>query len=174
LSIEKARTAVFYSISNTQRGLGGISFGSFLIKQVVTELKSRLPRLRRFATLSPLPSFAAALRAHGESALAEQTSPHPEPARRELERLALAYLLHARREGKVADPVANFHLSNGARLERVNADADLSEHGRQSCGVMVNYLYEPDRLELNHERYVERGDVSLARELAGKARGLHW
>jgi malonyl-CoA decarboxylase len=171
---QSADTAIFYSINSTQAGLRGISFGSFLIKQVVTELKSRLPRLRRFATLSPLPSFAAALRDHGKSALAEQPPPHSEAARRDLERLALAYLLHARRDGRVADPVANFHLSNGARLERVNPDGDLSEHGRQSCGVMINYLYEPDRLELNHERYVERGEVSLSRDLAGRARGLHW
>ena len=70
--------------------------------------------------------------------------------------------------------MANFHLANGARLERINADADLSEHGRESCGVMVNYLYEPDRLEENHERYVERGAVAMSREVAGKARGLRW
>jgi malonyl-CoA decarboxylase len=169
-----ADTAIFYSINSTQAGLRGISFGSFLIKQVVTELHSRLPRLRRFATLSPLPSFAGALRARGQSALADQPAPHGDPVRRELERLALAYLLHGGRDGRAADPVANFHLSNGARLERINPDADLSEHGRQSCGVMVNYLYEPDRLELNHERYVERGEISLSRDLAGKARGLKW
>lgn len=169
-----ADTAIFYSINSTQAGLRGISFGSFLIKQVVTELQAGLPRLRRFATLSPLPSFAAALRAHGETALAGEAAPHSEAGKRRLERLALAYLLHARREGRAADPVANFHLSNGARLERIDPDADLSEHGRQSCGVMVNYLYEPDRLELNHERYVERGEINLSRELAARARGLRW
>jgi malonyl-CoA decarboxylase len=173
-SPQAADTAIFYSINSTQAGLRGISFGSFLIKQVVTELSSRLLRLRRYATLSPLPSFAAALRARGQAALSDQRAPHTDSARRELERLALAYLLHARRDGRAADPVANFHLANGARLERINTDADLSEHGRQSCGVMVNYLYEPDRLELNHERYVERGEISLSRDLSGKTRGLRW
>src|SRR5919204_2911632 len=171
---QSADTAIFYSINSTQAGLRGISFGNFLIKQVVTGLSARLPRLRRYATLSPLPSFAAALRARGKAGLADEHAPHSEAARRELERLALAYLLQARTDGRAADPVANFHLANGARLERINSDADLSEHGRQSWGVMVNYLYEPDRLELNHERYVERGEISLSRDLSGKTRGLRW
>jgi malonyl-CoA decarboxylase len=198
-----ADTAIFYSISSTQLGLRGISFGSFLVKQVVSELGSRLPNLKRFATLSPLPGFAAALLDHSPGGftsdrlsrllpegdgllravgaadamhaiaiLVRRPGPHPEPVRRGLERLALAYLLHVRDDLKVANPVANFHLSNGARLERINADADLSEHGLASCGVMVNYLYEPSELEFNHERYVERSEVVMSRELAGRARAV--
>ena len=118
--------------------------------------------------------YVLSIPAQGPPGLADQRAPHPEPARHQLERLALAYLLRARRDGRAADPVANFHLANGARLERINADADLSEHGRDSCGVMVNYLYEPDRLEVNHERYVERGEVATSRGLAVRARGLKW
>jgi malonyl-CoA decarboxylase len=90
-------------------------------------------------------------------------------------RLALAYLLECRKGGRVLDPVAHFHLSNGASLERVNPAADLSPNGwRQSYGVMVNYRYEPERLELNHERYVATGEVALSRALAsdaGRVRG---
>jgi malonyl-CoA decarboxylase len=201
-----ADTAIFYSISSTQRGLRGISFGSFLIKQVVSELSARLPNLKRFATLSPLPGLAAALSNHDDpdgftperlrrliqpdaeqflaavgatdgvhamAILGRRPGPHPEVVRRVLERLALAYLLHRRQGTRVADPVANFHLANGARLERINADADLSEHGLESCGVMVNYRYEPDHLELNHERYVERGEVVMTREIAQRAAAIH-
>jgi malonyl-CoA decarboxylase len=202
-----ADTAIFYSISSTQLGLRGISFGSFLIKQVVSELGSRLPNLKRFATLSPLPGLAATLldRSPGgftperlrrllpdadellrllgaadavqaAAILARRPGPHPEPVRRALERLALAYVLRVRQDRgghpTVADPVANFHLSNGARLERINPDADLSDQGLASCGVMANYLYEPSELEINHERYVERGEVVMSREVGGRARAL--
>jgi malonyl-CoA decarboxylase len=199
-----ADTAIFYSINSTQRGLRRISFGNFLIKQVVSELSARLPNLKRFATLSPLPGLATALRERGQDGFTEERvrrliepdrdqflrelgamdvlhaiarltqrpEPHPEHVRRVLERLALAYLLHVRDGAEVKDPVGNFHLSNGARLERLDVDADLSQHGLESCGVMVNYRYEPDDLELNHERYVERGEVPLSRELASKARGV--
>ncbi len=199
-----ADTAIFYSISNTQRGLRGVSFGSFLIKQVVSELAAELPHLKRFATLSPLPEMAAAVRRHDETpgftvarlealaepdadalrrlapaepspaaaflALAGRPGEHPEAVRRVLQRVTLAYLVHVRRRGRVSDPVAHFHLSNGARLERIDIDANLSPSGRESFGVMVNYLYEPDRLEENHERYVETGEPPLSRTLAAAAR----
>ena len=202
----RADTAIFYSINNCQPGLKGISFGNFLIKQVLSELSAGLPRLRTFATLSPVPGLREALERRaapdgftearltalvGDSAeevrrqtgaedlvaalerLLATAPPYPPALRPVLRRLALAYLLHVRRGRRVADPVAHFHLSNGARLERVNVDADPSEGGRSSCGVMVNYLYEPDELELNHERYVETGEVALARGLTGEARRVH-
>lgn len=199
----RADAAIFYSINNCQPGLRGISFGNFLLKQVVSELSTDLPRLRTFATLSPIPGLRQAveradksdgfteprLRALiGENAealrrLAEVDDPvmalgqllagpppYAPPVRAVLRRLALAYLLHVRRGRRVADPVGHFHLSNGARLERVNLEADLSERGRESYGVMVNYLYEPGELEVRHERYVDTGEVGLARSLNGEAR----
>jgi malonyl-CoA decarboxylase len=198
-----ADTAIFFSISNTQRGLRGVSFGNFLIKQVVTELTLQLPNLRRFATLSPLPRLAATLARRGDpdgftagrlSALLEpdatallrltgeeevvpalatllaQPRPYPPEVDRALERLALAYLVCVRRGERTRDPVAHFHLSNGARLERINPGGDVSPGGAESCGVMVNYLYEPSQLEINHERYVESGEVVTARHLAARAR----
>lgn len=199
---QAADTAVFFSISNCQEGLRGISFGSFLIKQVVAELEAELPWLKRFVTLSPLPLFAESLRRRDlpggftearlrslaaefapelrrrtglddplqglEKVLAEPAL-QEEGARRLVERLALAYLVELRREGRVLDPVAHFHLSNGARLERINARADLSPRGlRESHGVMVNYLYERERLEVNHERYVGEGEVTMSRQLAAE------
>ena len=197
-----ADTAIFYSISNCQDGLRGISFGSFLIKQVVGELQAELPQIRTFATLSPVPGFARALRGGGEQGfsalrmesllgdealrLLRRTGPEdpiaaleaavaeggalPAPLHKALQRLALAYLTQVRRGAGVADPVAHFHLSNGARLERIDLGADLSAKGlRQSLGVMVNYLYEPKRLEENHERYIDGGEVSMPRRLAGEA-----
>jgi malonyl-CoA decarboxylase len=197
-----ADTAVFYSINNTQDGLRGISFGNFLLKQVVSELSAELPRLQTFATLSPLPGFAEALArdepegfteprlrsligAGGEDLgrlaglddpvdalrrLLAKPGPYPPPVRRFLGRLALAYLMRIRRGSRVGDPVAHFHLSNGARLESVNVDADLSPGGRQSHGVMVNYVYDPNRLELNHEQYVETGQLAMSRGLTAEAK----
>jgi malonyl-CoA decarboxylase len=196
----QADSAIFFSISSTQRGLRGISFGSFLIKQVMGELAAELPRLHTFATLSPVPGLASALRrredpdgfteprlqalttdggGRGRSAdppvsvatldhLAGDRRAHTEAERRLLERLTLAYLTQVRRGLTAEDSVAHFHLSNGARLERIHADADPSENGRASCGVMVNYLYDPERLEFNHERYVDTGTVATARGLTAE------
>jgi malonyl-CoA decarboxylase len=198
-----ADTAVFYSISNCQRGLRGISFGNFLIKQVAAQLSDELPRLKTFATLSPVPGFAAALAERGEPGgftdarvrmlvgdeigelcrlageedpslalrrLLSGDPPWPIAVQRALGRLVVAYLTRVRRGTRVADPVAHFHLANGARLERINIDADPTELGRQSHGVMVNYLYDLDALELNHERYVESGQVAMAPSVASTAR----
>ena len=178
----EATTAVFYSISNCQKGLRGISFGNFLIKQVVEELRRELPRLENFATLSPLPGFAAWL-------AAERETDAPAPAVRDQEGLALLdepgwpddpearaaleafllpatahYLLRARnRRGLPVDPVARFHLGNGARLERINFLADRSPRAmRQSHGMMVNYLYRLGDIEANHEAFVEHGEVVSA------------
>lgn len=176
-----ATTAVFYSISNTQRGLGGISFGNFLIKQVVEEIKRELPNVHTFVTLSPVPGFAAWLKRERAS----ETSPLLDGASRailnaldtpnwaddpdiaeqvkaELLPLAAYYFIEAKgSRGHPLDPVARFHLGNGARLERLNFLGDRSEKGmQQSYGLMVNYLYALDQIEANHEAFAEKGQVA--------------
>jgi malonyl-CoA decarboxylase len=179
----EATIAVFYSISNCQPGLRGISFGNFLIKQVVEELHRQLPRVTQFVTLSPVPGFADWLvreRADESSklltpaareALAALDRPgwHEAPETAETLRAALlplaaAYFLAARaRDGRVLDPVARFHLGNGARLERLNWLGDLSAKGlSQAHGLMVNYLYDLDDIEANHEAFSDRGEVAAA------------
>jgi len=185
-----ATTAVFYSISNAQRGLQGVSFGNFLIKQVVEDLRREWPRLQNFVTLSPAPGFTAWLadeRADPTSPLlssearrALDLTDHPrwtlkagaaEAVARAIPPLAAHYYLHARSaSGRARDPVARFHLGNGARLERLNPRGDLSEAGlEQSLGLMVNYLYDLDHIEENHEAYANRGEIaasSAVRKLA--------
>ena len=140
---QEAGYAIFYSISNCQEGLRGIPFGNFLIKQVVGLLRKELPQLRCFATLSPVPGFA--------KWLARERGDADAPGADELRREAARYLVHARSaKGAVADPVARFHLGNGARLEAVHTRGDLSPKGlKQSHGVMVNYLYDLDEIEAN-------------------------
>ncbi len=176
-----ATTAVFYSISNTQRGLGGISFGNFLIKQVVEEIKRELPNVHTFVTLSPVPGFAAWLnreRASETSPLLDGASrailntldtPNwaddpdiAEQVKAELLPLAAYYFIEAKgSRGHPLDPVARFHLGNGARLERLNFLGDRSEKGmQQSYGLMVNYLYALDQIEANHEAFAEKGQVA--------------
>lgn len=182
IEAEEATTAVFYSISNTQRGLAGVSFGNFLIKQVVEELKAELPNIRTFVTLSPVPGFAAWLSAQRKdqdsrldpdqrAALAMLDEPgwHLDSGKAEALRLPLlaaaaSYFLQARdARGRVPDPVARFHLGNGARLERLNHLGDLSPNGlKKAHGLMVNYLYDLDRIEANHEAFAERGTVAAA------------
>jgi len=176
---EEATTAVFYSISNSQRGLAGVSFGNFLIKQVVEDLRRSLPGLETFATLSPVPGFAAWLasqRAEGKereflgevaaAALAGLDDPDwsedkekAEAMRRPLLSAAAYYFLKAKiPSGQPIDSVARFHLRNGARLERINAMADLSRHGlEQAHGLMANYLYDLDQIEANHEAFAAEG-----------------
>ena len=229
----RADTAIFYSISNAQSGLAGISFGDFLIKRVVAELKRDLPNLQQFATLSPIPGFrrwltgaldqidamTAANAIENEkaktpdtgktgTAVMVKTKPDPQlpqhliedisscralvtdkkdddPAqtsnkgkmeaerRAALQRLVAHYLLKERRQGRdtALDPVAHFHLSNGARVERLNMDANSSPAGQaQSFGLMVNYLYQSGEIEKNHENYVGGGKIaasSAVRKLAG-------
>jgi len=178
----EATTAVFYSISNTQAGLSGVTFGSFLIKQVVEDLKRELPNLKTFVTLSPAPGFAGWLarqRDDGSTGLAREEDDalallgDPDWYRDEekAERLrpallaaAADYFLNAKTPaGLPLDPVARFHLGNGARLERLNYLGDTSDNGlRQSHGLMVNYLYDLDRIEANHEAYAEAGVVAAA------------
>ena len=173
---DRARTAVFYSISNTQRGLGGISFGNFLIKQVVEELRRELPKLDNFVTLSPVPGFMQWIEQAKDVPLSDgerETLRHLDDPkwfenhetaaelREVLEPLAAHYFLRARNsKGRIIDSVARFHLGNGARLERINWLGDLSPKGvRESAGIMVNYLYRLDDIEKNHEAYANDGEV---------------
>ena len=145
-------TAVFYSISNCQEGLSGISFGNFLIKQVAHKLKQENDGLDKFVTLSPAPSFVRWL---------EENSINLDSDEDMLLKQALIYLTASDREdGLPNDPVAKFHLGNGAIFERINLNADLSSKGlMQSKGVMVNYLYNLDTLEENHELFFKTKEV---------------
>lgn len=188
---EKATTAVFYSISNCQRGLAGVSFGNFLIKQVVEEISRDIPRLSNFVTLSPVPGFAEWLRRERQAdkslALSQedlealtkldvegwwQRPDTREGVQEPLLRAAAWYLLHARnRRGLPVDPVARFHLGNGARLEQIHFLADGSENGmRQSFGVMVNYLYDLDDIEKNHEAYAASRTIAASNAVKKLAR----
>ncbi len=180
---DKATTAVFYSISNCQRGLAGVSFGHFLIKQVVEEISHEHPKLSKFVTLSPAPNFAewlareranensAVLSAGDRAALANldvhgwwQTPATRDPVREPLLRAAAWYFLRARSgRGTPVDSVARFHLGNGARLEQIDWLADGSEKAiGQSHGLMVNYLYDPDDIEKNHEAYAEGRTIAAS------------
>lgn len=152
-----AKTAVFYSISNCQRGLRGVSFGSFLIKQVVAELKLEIPSLNTFVTLSPIPG------------LTRWADTRPVDDQEAL-RLAAKYLTTAKRDGgTVRDPVAHFHLGNGAILHALHANADPSVRGQESSwGVMVNYLYDEKRIEAQHQAYATTQDF----EVSGSVRAL--
>jgi malonyl-CoA decarboxylase len=200
LAPEKADTAVFYSINNCLRGLRGVAFGNFLIKQVVTELSAEFPNLKTYGTLSPLPRFSRALR-DGQNEdgftrdrlsrlladfasqltgtsrrrdpvdalfhLLEEPADHRDVLAAPLERLTLAYLAKARdNNGKLYDPVALFHLANGARLEQINAFGNLRPYGLEaSFGVTANYRYLPDELEENHERFVRDGQIRVSPHL---------
>lgn len=177
---ESATTAIFYSISNCQRGLAGVSFGHFLIKQVVEDLKRELPSLKRFVTLSPVPGFAEWLkreRAAPNSIFVDAGDreklrifdepgwPNDAVLREKgtavLMPIAASYFLYGKTAtGRPVDPVARFHLGNGARLERINFLGDASRRGiDQAHGFMVNYLYDLDCIEKNHEAYAENGEI---------------
>ena len=191
----KADTAIFYSISNCQKGLRGVSFGSFLIKQVAAVLQREWPNLQTFATLSPVPGFGRWLSSRvkdlpptdeaseAEKTLADVAAGLARPGWHEeadlakslrgpLSALCAHYLTQAKRpEGSPQDPVARFHLGNGAQLERIDWLGDVSPNGlRQSAGLMVNYAYRLDRLEQNHEAYVNDGRVVAARGVTTLAR----
>ena len=183
-----ATTAVFYSISNCQKGLRGISFGNFLIKQVVDKLRAEFPNLRNFVTLSPVPGFAVWL----DGVIADRTQGLLSPQDVELlslidagdwqadtegrqqlgallESLAAFYFLEARDpKGRPLDPVARFHLGNGACLDNIHAFADLSDKGRSDARtLMVNYRYATADIETNHEAYAERGIVVASSSVKG-------
>jgi len=202
----QADTAIFYSISNCQNGLAGISFGNFLIKRVVEELSAEFRNLKVFATLSPIPGFRRwldPLLAKGESAVlsTEETQSllsavpggsgcdalasiiarrswwKDAAARKVAEpiliRLAARYLMVEANGKRAKDPVAHFHLSNGARVERVNMAADTSEKGaRESATLMVNYLYDPAKIEDNHEDYAGEGKRNASSAVRKLARGV--
>jgi malonyl-CoA decarboxylase len=201
---KEADAAVFYSISNTQRGLQGIAFGDYLIKMVVRELSGDLPNLKIFATLSPVPGFRSWLNAQDREAVEQAMSeeerggiralggsddtaealravldrpdwPQDETTKKALEgpvmRLAGRYFTDSRPDGKPIDPVARFHLRNGARLERIDWLGDTSPKGlRQSAGIMVNYRYVPDDIEKNHETYVTKGSVVMSADVKALAK----
>jgi len=187
----RADTAIFYSITNCQEGLRGISFGNLLIKQVAEDLKSEFPHLKQFATLSPIPGFRRWLDGtearvrlsvgpNAEQRLAMlaaietpgwQAGEVPEDLQKLLMRLCAWYLLHARQDAEPLDPVARFHLGNGAALERLNWLGDTSESGMaRSAGMMVNYVYRLADVERNHERYFAQHDVVASRAVTKLAR----
>ncbi|AEI78244.1 malonyl-CoA decarboxylase malonyl-CoA decarboxylase Mcd [Cupriavidus necator N-1] len=179
--LRRVKWAIFYSISNTQAGLRGVSFGNFLLKRVIEEVQREFPKVNQFATLSPIPGFAdwlrkqdgdAIARVLGDKRLARWSERHdkapadgagwlealvPDAAdtviRDTAMTLAAHFLVRERNQSMPADPVARFHLGNGACVERLNWGADLSRKGRsQSCGMMVNYLYVPEALDDNLAR----------------------
>jgi malonyl-CoA decarboxylase len=201
---DRADTAIFYSISNAQTGLSGISFGGFLIKRVVDELSLELPRLKRFATLSPVPGLMAWLlprldtedlfspshrkrlakalgvgeiQRHVAGILQDpgwvRDSDLSEALRVPLLHLAARYLAREKRsDGRALDPVAHFHLNNGARVERLNWMADVSARGLgQSAGIMVNYVYVTSRIEANHEAYRARDRVVVSPAVRSLVKG---
>lgn len=202
LAPTQADCAIFYSISNCQAGLAGVGFGNFLIKNVVKVLSEKLPNLKTFSTLSPIPGFLAYLRANPdelpltekEARSLKETSESSDPrdyfrsALDSLEehlddtresplkpillRLCAAYLLNARRGRQAYDRVGHFHLSNGAKIERVNWGADRSAKGlEQSAGMMVNYLYQLSQIEKNHESYSGNGEIACSGGVARLAKG---
>ena len=199
LPVEQADTAVFYSINNCLKGLRGVPFGNFLIKQVVAELAAEFPNIRTYSTLSPMPLFSKGLRdSKNESGftherlsrllakyarsltsavglsdpvaaffkLLEDPAAHRDVLAEPLRRVAFAYLTRLRKGKKLYDPVATFHLANGARLERVNVFGSMRPYGlKESFGVTVNYRYLPDELEENHERFVHDGQIRVPKAL---------
>ncbi|WP_366655887.1 malonyl-CoA decarboxylase [Fodinicurvata sp. EGI_FJ10296] len=174
-----ADTAIFYSITNCQEGLRGISFGSFLLKQVIADLQRDWPGIRTFATLSPVPGFLAWLRAVDRDVVPEKLRAHIDaarnaidadgwigdpakldPVRKSLCAACANYLVREKRGARPLDAVARFHLGNGARLERLNWMGDTSPKGlRQSAGILANYLYKPSDIEGNHEMHVNTGHI---------------
>ncbi|MCB1506547.1 MAG: malonyl-CoA decarboxylase [Hyphomicrobiaceae bacterium] len=190
-AIEAPTTAVFYSISNCQEGLKGISFGNFLIKQVVEDLVRELPTLKTFVTLSPVPGFSRWLKSADGQASRNPLTDDEKAALSLLDRprwqnkeratnvletplmaLAASYFLTAKSpDGRPVDPVARFHLGNGARLERLNFLGDTSAKGlAQAHGVMVNYRYDLKEIEKNHEAYANQGAVAASRQVRGLLR----
>jgi malonyl-CoA decarboxylase len=189
LDVRSANCAMFYSITNCQEGLRGIPFGDFLIKQVVDDLSRELPQIKIFATLSPIPSFRAWLETAAHSAAdvfiekpadllssldnTNWTSDDRESAllKQKLEPLCAWYLLNVKNGHEPLDPVARFHLRNGARLQRLNWLGDKSPAGLQrSLGEMVNYVYRLRDVEGNHESYMREYKISASSQIHSLAR----
>lgn len=174
----KLTTATFYSISNCQPGLKNISFGNFLIKQVVEELQAEFSSIKQFVTLSPIPGFQRWLNIESAEESEEMSAqkahirsmPNTEDSIKEhgesIRRLVFNYLMQAKKGKHPADSVARFHLGNGALIHQLHTSADLSEKGRvQSYGTMVNYLYDLRYIERNHEHYVTEGNIEYSDKL---------
>ena len=158
-------TAVFYSISNCQKGLSGISFGNFLIKKVAHKLKLEIEGLNNFVTLSPVPGLMRWMQDHAPLTYDDCMNKNVEE--NELMKKTFEYLTKSNRNDELPnDSVARFHLGNGAILKKVNLNADLSEKGiNQSYGIMVNYLYDLDVVEENHELFFKTKEVVLSNEM---------
>ena len=156
IDIQDADSAIFYSISNCQEGLLGISFGNSLIKQVVQDLSRELPNLKTFVTLSPIPGLSKWIEKNELQTISQDET--------KLKQLAANYLLEAKQSnGDPIDPVAKFHLGNGAVIHQINIDADLSAKGLfQSYGVMVNYLYDPLKISHNGELFSKEGQIAAS------------
>ena len=156
IDIQDADSAIFYSISNCQEGLLGISFGNSLIKQVVQDLSRELPNLKTFVTLSPIPGLSKWIEKNELQTISQDQT--------KLKQLAANYLLEAKQSnGDPIDPVAKFHLGNGAVIHQINIDADLSAKGLfQSYGVMVNYLYDPLKISHNGELFSKEGQIAAS------------
>lgn len=172
-------TAIFYSISNCQDGLKGISFGNFLIKQVVDSIQNEMPHIKNYCTLSPIPNFLKwmnkeylkrepTLFSKAELKLLENSDWFNNDSVRKtlkdkLTRLCAQYLSQEKKRNRPYDPVTRFHLGNGAEIEKINWEADLSPRGlRQSAGLMVNYRYNPLKIVANHESYVNDGQIAIS------------
>ena len=162
IDIEDANTAIFYSISNCHNGLLGISFGNFLIKKVAKNLKRELPELNQFQTLSPLPGLMKWMEEYAP--ITFERCSDKNCSNDELIKQTVRYLTESNRsDGMPNDPVARFHIGNGASLERVNLNADLSSKGlSQSYGIMANYLYDLDVVEENHELFFKNKIVQTS------------
>ena len=165
IDIEEANTAIFYSISNCHNGLLGISFGNFLIKKVAKNLKRELPELNQFLTLSPLPGFMKWMEEYAP--ITFERCCEKNCSDDELMKKAIKFLTESdRKDGMPNDPVGRFHIGNGASLERINLNADLSEKGLlQSYGVMANYLYDLNVVEENHETFFKNKIVPVSNEI---------
>ena len=154
IDLQGANSAIFYSISNCQEGLSGISFGNSLIKQVAQDLSREMPHLKTFVTLSPIPGLTKWIKDEGLEKLVEDQGM--------LKQITAYYLVEAKgKNRRPIDPVAKFHLGNGAIIHQINIDADLSEKGLlQSKGVMVNYLYDLSKISQNVELFSKEGEIS--------------
>ena len=170
IDAQEAKVAVFYSISNCQEGLLGISFGNLLIKQVVAELCQELPELEKLVTLSPIPSLNKWLESIDHISSKRVLDGKVEAE--DIQIIASQYLVEAKdSKGRPIDPVARFHLGNGAEVYEVHANADITNKGlRQSSGVMVNYLYNLRNIEKNHEQFVSNGKIALSQSVAQRAK----